>query len=115
MGGRLVESVIDTDEGGDLVATDFLRDRVTVSNTPVNETKRSPGYLRWGRQQGCAFVTGSARDWPEEYLCTKVNQYGCSSDNRVSSVCTIRTGLTSMCDACMCNAAICVMHAVCGA
>jgi hypothetical protein len=111
MGGRLVESTIDTDEGGELVATDFLRDRVLVTNPNVTST-RSPGYIRWGRHAGCDFVEQNARYWPEEYRCNSANQYGCSSDNRVASVCTLRSSLSS--EGAACRIAGCPMHVVAG-
>ena len=74
------------------MAADFLRDRVEISANHSAD-QRSPGYLRWGRGQGCAFVQNNARTWPSEYLCTTSGQYGCSSDNRVASVCQMRSGI----------------------
>ena len=54
---------------------------------------RSPGYLRWGRHEGCAFVTGTADDWKRDsgnkYVCETNLAYGCSPDNRMSAVCSL--------------------------
>jgi hypothetical protein len=89
--GRLEQASADTDEGSDLVATDFLRWNVY---TEVPAAALSPGYVRFGRQEGCAFVEGNAREWSERYLCSKNNDYGCSFDNRMSAVCTLRSALS---------------------
>lgn len=50
----------------------------------------SPGYLRWGRWQGCLFARANARYWAHEYLCTKNAEHACTADNRMSAVCDIR-------------------------
>ena len=91
MAGRLQATSADTDEGSDLVATDFLRWNVY---TEVPDAGLSPGYLRFGRGEGCGFVEGNAREWSDRYLCTTNNDYGCSFDNRMSAVCTLRAAVT---------------------
>ena len=50
----------------------------------------SPGYLRWGRWEGCIFVRANARYWSERYRCSKNGEHACSADNRKSAVCNIR-------------------------
>jgi hypothetical protein len=91
MAGRLLESDGDTDEGVDLVATDFFRWSVSFE---APTAPRSPGYLRWGRGEGCGFVQRSAREWPSNYLCGTNNDYGCSADYRLSAVCSLKSGVT---------------------
>ena len=48
--------------------------------------KRSPGYLRWGREQGCDFFNKTARSsWPSRYRITDPKGFtlwSCSPDNR---------------------------------
>ena len=43
------------------------------------------GALRWGWKKGCDFVTGSAKDWPKEYVCEDDKQYGCTADHLMSA------------------------------
>lgn len=50
----------------------------------------SKGYLRWGRDQGCSFVDGNARDWDSRYFCSKHRAFECTFDNRMAGVCDIR-------------------------
>lgn len=69
----------------------FLRDSSSDDYTPP--APRSVGALRWGRSEGCAFVRGNPRNWPDRYRCTKNQEYGCTADNRMSSVCVIKTNL----------------------
>jgi hypothetical protein len=45
--------------------------------TPV-----SPSSLRWGKGQGCDFITQSAAAWSARYFCSKKGELGCSYDNR---------------------------------
>lgn len=49
----------------------------------------SPGALTWGKGEGCSFVNGNARTWPEQYTCSKQQEYGCTPDHRMSAVCVI--------------------------
>jgi hypothetical protein len=91
MAGRLIQPEEGPDDGGDLIALDFLRWDLKQRPKPP---PLSRGYLRWGRHEGCAFVTGSARQWPARYLCGKDDEYGCSADNRMASVCSLRSGIT---------------------
>jgi hypothetical protein len=51
---------------------------------------RGPGYIRWGREAGCNFFTGSVKSWPDEYKCDADGEYGCSPDGRMSAQCYIR-------------------------
>eukprot|EP00501_MAST-03F_sp_TOSAG23-6_P000289 GSMAST32.ASY1.ANO1.296.1 assembled CDS len=55
---------------------------------------RTPGYLRWGRHQGCTFVNSNnpVEDWSSEYVCKDLsdpNATGCTSDNRMSARCNV--------------------------
>eukprot|EP00750_Incisomonas_marina_P021440 INCI4403.1.p1 GENE.INCI4403.1~~INCI4403.1.p1 ORF type:complete len:1790 (-),score=258.98 INCI4403.1:108-5477(-) len=49
----------------------------------------SPGYLRWGRHAGCAFVFGPPSEWPAEYLCTEDRADGCTPDRRLTARCSL--------------------------
>ena len=50
----------------------------------------SPGWPLYGRGAGCGFLTGPpAIAWPPAYTCSAAGTYGCSPDNRMSSVCII--------------------------
>ncbi len=51
-------------------------------------------YIRWGRHEGCGFVEGNVRQWSERYRCAVHNDYGCSFDNRMSAVCSLRAEVT---------------------
>ena len=57
----------------------------------VDSFTATPGYLRWGRKQGCAFVEGNPQDWSERYACTtdEAEGYGCTADNRMSARCVM--------------------------
>ena len=80
--GPLVQTSGDTSED-----TDF-----DVDSTEVAVQEFSPGYLRWGRQEGCGFVQGNAKDWGDRYFCKSHREYTCSYDNRMAAVCDIRSG-----------------------
>jgi len=79
--GPLVETTGDTSSD-----TEF-----TVELTETPTAQYGPGYLRWGRDQGCDFVNGNARDWDERYFCSTHREFTCSYDNRMSAVCDIRS------------------------
>jgi len=53
---------------------------------------KSPGFLRWGRNQGCDFVLNkvSKDNWGSKYFCADAQEAGCTSDNRMSARCDIR-------------------------
>jgi len=50
---------------------------------------RTPGYLRWGRKEGCNFVQGKADTWSERYVCSENGEYGCTPDNRIAGRCVL--------------------------
>eukprot|EP00501_MAST-03F_sp_TOSAG23-6_P000134 GSMAST32.ASY1.ANO1.137.1 assembled CDS len=52
---------------------------------------RTPGFLRWGRGEGCRFLRGSAGAWSDKYACkaSKPNEGGCTPDNRMSARCNL--------------------------
>ena len=64
---------------------------------------RSPGALRWGKGEGCAFVFGSVAQWGDQarplgegyqrYTCdgNPETMYGCTADNKMSAVCSVET------------------------
>lgn len=52
--------------------------------------KRTPGYIRWGRGEGCGFVHGKADTWSERYVCSKNKEYGCTPDNRIAGRCVLQ-------------------------
>ena len=58
-----------------------------------NSTTRGPGYIRWGREAGCEFVTAAPKDWSvankERYTCQTHKESACSPDNRMAAVCNI--------------------------
>jgi len=78
---------------------------ITAPETPslTNRTKKNypPGYVIFGRGQGCDFVLdyriwtkGSTTEWPERarYVCDPAkNKYGCTPDNRGTAVCQSKT------------------------
>lgn len=49
----------------------------------------SPGQLRWGRNEGCAFVENSAAEWSDQYRCSVHRDFACSYDNKMSAVCVL--------------------------
>jgi hypothetical protein len=49
--------------------------------------------MRWGKNQGCSFITGSVRDWPARYQCRIPAEQGCSFDNRMAAVCSMATSV----------------------
>ena len=51
----------------------------------------SPGYLTWGRKEGCDFLRKSAREWSSRYKCTKHLDHGCTADNKNGAVCSLVT------------------------
>ena len=58
----------------------------------------SVGYLRWGRGEGCDFVNKGPVHWPERYVCTEHQDYGCSPDYRASAVCMLSVGIREVRD-----------------
>lgn len=60
-----------------------------VRDSSVTPIVRPPGALRWGKGEGCSFVTGSPTQWSERYQCSRQGDFGCSPDNRMSAVCVI--------------------------
>jgi len=48
---------------------------------------RTPGYLRWGRHQGCDFFEESPNTWSSKYMCDSNLLGGCTPDNRMSARC----------------------------
>merc|ERR1712176_1595061 len=82
LSSSLLASVIEED---DKEEEDISAAKQNRSNT------RSPGYLRWGRHQGCNFVhkQPTKSNWGERYVCDEVQSYGCTPDNRMSSACLL--------------------------
>jgi hypothetical protein len=60
-----------------------------IASHTTNASDFSPGFLRWGRLQGCDFCFGSPKNWPEEYLCTSDSTAGCTPDNKMSARCSL--------------------------
>ena len=54
----------------------------------------SPGYPRWGRGQGCAFVHSPPSAWNSRYTCNEHQSYGCSADNRETGVCVLNDAIS---------------------
>lgn len=54
----------------------------------------SPGYLRWGRHQGCDFVQQKATQWSDNYQCKQHREFACTFDHRLSAVCDIKSTWT---------------------
>ena len=71
----------------------FASARRQATEAEMGATKRGPGYLTWGREAGCDFLTKAPSDWPPElrkqYLCDANKQSSCTPDNRVSAVCSL--------------------------
>eukprot|EP01138_Halocafeteria_seosinensis_P001181 gb/GECG01001208.1/.p1 GENE.gb/GECG01001208.1/~~gb/GECG01001208.1/.p1 ORF type:complete len:1178 (+),score=114.14 gb/GECG01001208.1/:1-3534(+) len=86
-GGLLVEP---TEVTFKLGGPSFLSAGSLKQETPPEPL--SPGALTWGRGEGCAFLTESARKWSSQYRCEKHQEYGCTADNKNSAVCTLKTG-----------------------
>jgi len=63
----------------------------TMQNISVDI--KTPGYIRWGRHQGCDFVNKkpTPSNWGKKYTCETPDEYGCTPDNRMSSACYLRT------------------------
>lgn len=96
-GGRLHASDTDTSTRADASA---------IEVTPGDDFEPrtlSPGMLRWGKNEGCEFVRGSAADWPEEYICKVHKEYDCTPDNRMSAVCTVLQGWNFQSDVFTCG------------
>lgn len=87
MGGKLTPDTID-----DFVsAAASLGAAKDSSDTYTPPAAKTPGYPMWGRDAGCAFLTGAPRTaWPARYKCEKANTYSCTSDYRMSAVCVIK-------------------------
>ena len=51
--------------------------------------KRSPGYLRWGRDAGCGLFTKKTFELPPTYTCETHKASGCTPDNRMAAVCNL--------------------------
>ena len=94
--------VVDYSKGG-AILTPKLDDTV-VSGVPtqmvdasVSDSYRpppaySPGVLRWGFGEGCAFLDGPpSTSIKAPYSCAIAQDYVCTADNRMSAVCSIRT------------------------
>ena len=63
-----------------------------VTTDTIGAVVRSPGYLRWGRFEGCDFVTGSPVTWPSSYTCSApegATAASCTPDNRMSARCNV--------------------------
>jgi len=91
-GGRLV-----VPEAADFTIKtfDFLRAVDSQSEDRYDPpAPRSPGYPRWGRGQGCAFVHSSPNQWNTRYTCREHQEYGCSPDNRETGVCVLNSGIS---------------------
>ena len=61
--------------------------------TAANAT---PGAMRWGRGQGCAFADGPTSGWDGgaadgRYVCPAQGADGCSFDNRMAAQCQLQT------------------------
>ena len=54
-----------------------------------------PDSMRWGKGEGCDFITGSVASWSQRYFCQQPASEGCTYDNRMAAVCTIATGITA--------------------
>jgi hypothetical protein len=50
--------------------------------------------MRWGKGEGCGFITNSARDWPASYVCKDPSLQGCTYDNRMAAYCSVVAGNT---------------------
>ena len=57
---------------------------------------RTPGYLRWGRHQGCDFFEESPNTWSSKYMCDSNLLGGCTPDNRMSARCYTKSWGTGM-------------------
>ena len=79
-------AVIDTSPPSNKAS--FLASGSQVVTSEPAPRARSAGYLRWGRDEGCDFFTKTPDVWPERYICEGETSYGCTSDNRLSSVCS---------------------------
>ncbi len=65
--------------------------RAATEEEKTNGAKtRGPGYIRWGREAGCDFFTGSISKWPGEYTCGTDGESGCSPDGKMSAKCFLR-------------------------
>lgn len=54
---------------------------------------RARGALRWGINGGCGFVLGDPKtSWDDRHLCLKHSELGCTPDNRMAALCTVRPG-----------------------
>ena len=60
-----------------------------IDEHTTNVSDFTPGFLRWGRLQGCDFCFGNPKNWPEEYLCSTSKEAGCTPDHRMSARCSL--------------------------
>ena len=68
----------------------FTNDKVvTQEMLDKNAKVYSPGYLRWGRGEGCAFYNNAPAEWPEEYSCTIDNAGACTPDHKMAAICRL--------------------------
>ena len=90
LAGRLVEPTTPTPlkQRQSWFGTDSRK--ATAEERRTGTVERGPGYLRWGREAGCEFFTGSVSQWPTEYTCTSNGESGCSPDGRMSAQCYLR-------------------------
>lgn len=88
-GGRFMEASA-TDYTESYLSSLFAGDDVFE---PESVDVKSPGYLRWGRGQGCEFFREKPSDdtWGSKYLCSNNLQGGCTPDNRMSARCYIQS------------------------
>ena len=52
-----------------------------------------PGMIRWGRAEGCDFITQSVRNWSERYQCRAAAQQGCTFDNKMAAFCAMAVNI----------------------
>lgn len=64
---------------------------VIPEDTDVLDATITPGYIRWGRHQGCNFIRKSPSEWSDKYTCVTESETGCTPDNRMTARCAIKT------------------------
>jgi hypothetical protein len=84
--GSLVRPSTDGQAGAEISLFGSPPRDATEDELKVNK-KRSKGYLRWGREEGCAFFDGLVSAWPSIYQCAENGISGCAPDNRMSADC----------------------------
>ena len=81
-----------TEEFVDLAQSIFSSSKRPARQEELEDVKeRGPGYLRFGREEGCSFFENRTRTWPVKYLCSTNGAGKCSADNRMSSFCRLYT------------------------